>query len=364
MDVLYLSSLCSLREYERMFNKYGSTSSHASQKFHRLFVQGLVENGCHVDALTQRILLNAGEDDLVRPDEVEDQVHYSYLPRCAHRSANRLTVICRTAARVLRWNREHPGGVIFCDVILGELSLGLCIASRLARLKTVAIVTDVPSIRAGERRRGLRAIPFKIKNAAIQAYSAYVFLTRQMNRALNPRGKPYVVVEGLADRAVLDEPNTLEHKFPEKVCMMAGLLEEIYGVDILLNAFRRVELPEARLWFYGRGSAVEAIREASRRDSRISYRGELANQEIVRLEKKAALLVNPRPPEGEWTAYSFPSKNMEYMASGTPLMAYDLSQDRMDLHLFGLEAQRWITANKNPKKQTEKVKKLMEQLER
>lgn len=39
---------------------------------------------------------------------------------------------------------------------------------------------------------------------------------------------------------------------------------------------------------------------------------------------KAALLVNPRPIKPEYTKYSFPSKNMEYMVSGTPLMTTKL----------------------------------------
>ena len=36
---------------------------------------------------------------------------------------------------------------------------------------------------------------------------------------------------------------------------------------------------------------------------------------IVKEEKKSTLLVNPRFTNEEYTKYSFPSKNMEYMAS-------------------------------------------------
>ena len=44
------------------------------------------------------------------------------------------------------------------------------------------------------------------------------------------------------------------------------------------------------------------------------------NAEIVEEEQKASLLVNPRPRAPEYTKYSFPSKNMEYMVSGTPTL--------------------------------------------
>ena len=78
---------------------------------------------------------------------------------------------------------------------------------------------------------------------------------------------------------------------------------------------------------------------------------------------------------------------MEYMASGTPLVAYDLpcipreyipffyqitdeedmaellnnllSKDKKELHDFGLKAQRWVTDNKNYVIQAGKVAKLI-----
>ena len=46
----------------------------------------------------------------------------------------------------------------------------------------------------------------------------------------------------------------------------------------------------------------------------------LLNHQVVEKEMGATLLVNPRPTVEEFVQYSFPSKNMEYMASGTPLL--------------------------------------------
>jgi len=36
-------------------------------------------------------------------------------------------------------------------------------------------------------------------------------------------------------------------------------------------------------------------------------------------------MVNPRRPEGEFTRYSFPSKTMEYLASGRPVIMHWLA---------------------------------------
>ena len=384
MDVLYLSSLCSVKEYERMFAKYGSTSSHASQKFNRLLVRGLVENGFHVDALTQRIFVNPDKDDLSHEPETENDISYHYIPQIKNRKMNRIFVMLQAFRFILRWTKAHRDGIVICDIILGELSLALMAARKIKRVRTTAIVTDVPSIRAGEKRTGLCALPIRIKNGVIKSYDSYIFLTEQMNKLLNVRKKPYVIIEGFADSNVLKEPNTIEKKYPQKVIMMAGLLESIFGVDALLEAFQQIHCPDAILKFYGKGSSVSAIEDAASKDKRIFYCGELTNNQIVEEEKKATLLVNPRPAEGEWTAYSFPSKNMEYMASGTPLVAYNLpcipesykchfyeiddlrqtldrllSIDRKELHRFGLEAQRWIVEEKSPGQQLKKYALLM-----
>ena len=175
MKVLYLSSLCSVKEYERMFERYGSTSSHASQKFNRLLVRGLVENGCEVEALTERIIVNGGEDDLFCPSEIEDGITYTYLRRYANKKVNRIMTIWNTFRYLCKWNKKNPKGVVICDIILGELSIAVWLASKIKKIITTAIVTDVPNIRAGEERTGIRTLPVKIKNASISAYKLYIF---------------------------------------------------------------------------------------------------------------------------------------------------------------------------------------------
>ena len=389
MDILYLSSLCTIKTYETMFQKYGSTSSHTSQKFHRLMVNGLVENGCHVDTLTQRIVPIKGGDTLSRKQEAEASVLFTYLPCKKGNICNRLNTLVSSYREIIRWHKKYPKGIVICDIILGEMSLAVWAAKRLHGIRTCAVVTDVPSIRAGETRTGIRAVPYKIKNTAIFAYDCYIFLTEQMNTVLNPNGRPYVVIEGIVDQSVLDKPNNLEGKYPEKVCIMAGLLEKYYGADDLLDAFSKVGCPDARLRFYGNGKSVQRIIEAAKKDNRIEYCGELTYQQIVLEEKKATLMINPRPAAGEWTAYSFPSKNMEYMASGTPMLAYRLpcipdeylphfyypenketfgeklkevlSQDKTLLHTKGIEAQQWIVENKNEKNQMKKAAVMLQQ---
>jgi len=382
MKILYLSSLCSITEYERLFERYGTTSSHASQKFHRLLTRGLIENGVQIETVTHRSLQKVSSDALKEASEQVDGITYNYLPQTKHKKFNRLYIIIKAYQKLKRLKKGYKDMLICVDILRGELSIAANLFRCFHKCKTIGILTDVPVFRAFEARTGLKALPVKMKNFLISRYDCYVFLTEQMNEDFNPKNKPYVIIEGIADDKALESPNELSTKYPEKVVMMAGLLEKEFGVDDLLEAFHNIELPNISLHLYGKGKSVELIEEYVKKDKRIHFFGEALNKVIVEKERKATLLVNPRKATGEWVKYSFPSKNMEYIASGTPLLAYDLPcippdyknkyfevenddlraalekcllMENEELHRFGKIAQNWISENKNPKKQTKKI---------
>ena len=68
-----------------------------------------------------------------------------------------------------------------------------------------------------------------------------------------------------------------------------------------------------------------AVKEAAQKDGRIQYKGFLPKGEIAALQTQCDVLINPRTDEGEYTKYSFPSKTMEYLLSGSKVVMYRLS---------------------------------------
>ena len=83
-------------------------------------------------------------------------------------------------------------------------------------------------------------------------------------------------------------------------------------------------IPNTQIHVYGPGDYVEELQQIAAKDPRVFYGGMLMNSEIVEKEMEATLLINPRPTHEEFVKYSFPSKNMEYMASGTPVLTTKL----------------------------------------
>jgi len=68
----------------------------------------------------------------------------------------------------------------------------------------------------------------------------------------------------------------------------------------------------------------DEIINAAEKDSRITFYGYVSKEKASELQQKATVLVNPRQNNDEFTKYSFPSKTMEYMASGKPVIMYKL----------------------------------------
>ena len=106
--------------------------------------------------------------------------------------------------------------------------------------------------------------------------------------------------------------------------MYAGGVYEKYGLKTLVDAFIKLKRKDIDLYIFGEGSFVNEIIKLSKHHNNIYYKGCVSTEEIVKYEKKALLLVNPRPVNEEFSKYSFPSKTIEYMLSGTPVISTKL----------------------------------------
>ena len=164
----------------------------------------------------------------------------------------------------------------------------------------------------------------------------YVLLAPAMRERLPMEGKPWIQVEGIYNPE--DDKESVE-KTEEKVVLYTGNLGRRYGLPELLEAFHRIENNEYRLWICGTGDGLDDVKRYEALDSRISYLGTFPRAEVIKLQKKATLLINPRHSADAYTIYSFPSKTMEYMASGTPTLMSRLKSipQEYDGHLYYFE---------------------------
>lgn len=327
MNVLYCSTLCSHGTIAHLMkHSCEDLEGITVQKFHRLIAKGMLGNGAEVDTLSSPPFLGTidGSRRVSLEDDCEDGIHYHYV-KLWNRSLLRHLSIAFGALRYSRkwWRKrrtQKQESVIVCDVLNISLCCGVLLSKLFSKAKVVGIMTDMPGLMVGASGRGafFGAVSKKLNLFILKQFDAYVFLTEAMNEVINKKKRPYIIMEGVVDS---DMEATQRH--PDKQIrniIYAGGLFERYGIKTLIEAFRQVEGKNLRLSLYGKGPMVEDMPKYEQADSRIRYLGLRPNEEIVKEELKATLLVNPRPTHEEFTRFSFPSKNMEYMVSGTPLL--------------------------------------------
>lgn len=222
----------------------------------------------------------------------------------------------------------------------------------------------------------------KLINFCLSKIDSYVLLSPYMKNCLPIGGKKWTQVEGIYNStdsiAKIESTGT-------KMILYTGGISERYGVFDLIEAFTRIPYNDYRLCLCGNCSNMKLMNHYLQKDSRISFLGLVDKSEVYNLQAKATLMVNPRHSSGEFTKYSFPSKTMEYLASGTPTVMCKLpalpddyldylyifddetidgyarkiveicSNDNKKLLDFGAKASLFIKSQKNEIAQTRKI---------
>ncbi|WP_280551806.1 glycosyltransferase [Halomonas sp. 25-S5] len=217
-------------------------------------------------------------------------------------------------------------------IVVYSAHLPFLVAARLLKiLKPDAvlciILPDLPEFMGvgGRLYRALKSIESILFRYAVQGFSTFVFLTDAMGDRLGVPPARYVVVEGIYNP--IDDLVTEKSEEPVKsgfIILYTGTLAERYGIVDLLKAFQMIDLSDAQLWICGDGDARSRVEDIASSDSRVFYYGQVTRSQALSLQRKASVLVNPRRPDGDFTKYSFPSKTMEYLASGKPVIMHRL----------------------------------------
>ena len=327
MHIIYAVTTCSDRVYQQLFSQVKVKPAFQSEKYHRLLIEGLAA-AAKVDVVANppvnRSVLSA---KFVRlPREEEGGASYRYIPAIRNPLVKAVAVGCGTFFRTLFLIRKDSAVIV--DGLNRMTALSAMLAARLRGKPCVGIVTDLPDMLGGS------SFSKKLANFVIDHCTHYVLLTEAMNDYLNQKGKPYVILEGHADITMADRIPAMEKKTEPRICFYAGGVSKQYGLSNLVEGFRKANLPNARLHIYGPGDYVKELQQIAAEDQRFFYGGMLLNTEIVKKEQEATLLVNPRPTGEEYVKYSFPSKTMEYMASGTPVLTTVLPGMPKEYHSY------------------------------
>lgn len=257
------------------------------------------------------------------------------------------------------------------------------------------IITDLPGefgVKNTNRLIGKIKDCIGKQNLNLAKYAdGYVLLTEKMKDAVGIENKPYTIIEGISGYEA-EDLLPINQKTGEPYILYTGALDKQFGLDMLIAAFKLLPKGSAKLVIAGSGDYEKELIKECEINENIKYLGYIGKEEVQKLQNGAAILVNPRSPKEEYTAYSFPSKTMEYLVSGTPVVMYALpgmpeeyiehlfvpkddsiqtlantfsdilSMDNDSINKHCENARQFILKQKNSKVQTEKIIDLIDRL--
>lgn len=202
---------------------------------------------------------------------------------------------------------------------------------RLVGCKLAVVLTDPPGVILGTDgliARLLKHLDAWLLKRLLRRADAVLALAPDLVNDLTP-GKPSLVFPGIFSSNLThlrDEPQVAEKKrAPEAApkpftVLYAGGLYAAYGVDRLIDAVAGIDNYPVQLRLFGRGDQENRIRELSSHDPRFFYGGFVGGEELMSELEAADVLVNPRPTGEKFAQMSFPSKLVEYLAIGRPVL--------------------------------------------
>ena len=241
------------------------------------------------------------------PDsEISNGIEYKYMKY--HGKLGRIKILMQA----IRNGCFIKNGMIIADSLNVLLALGISLFKRGRKNKLVLTVTDIPQDVLAHKK----TIYSELFLYVLRRADGFIFLTEQTNRDYNLRNKPYIIMEGIANGGKCGG------NIRNKTSVYAGGLKKEYYIAEMVDAYDAVAKDDECLLIFGDGDCdvKEYIKKMACGSKHIQYLGTIPNEEILKFEKMAELLINPRPNIGDYTKYSFPSKLIEYMCSGTPAL--------------------------------------------
>jgi len=330
MKILFVGSLISSNAMEELNNISKVKASIAPINFEASLIKGLFELGVDITVASIPAIAaypKGGQLYLKgRCEKLSFGVDAHWMPMLNIQLFKQAWISRYTNRFVNQWlkhNAEDSNKLIMMYSIYPPYSkpvIRLCKRSK-CRLNT--IVTDLPEyMYTRTHQNGVKALLKKIlSNEMVKEQTksdSYILLTKHMARRMQIEDKPYLVIEGFSDVSVYE---TIENtdKYEKKTITYAGALSNLYGIDALMDAFMQT-YGNFEFHVYGYGNHEAYVKECAKKDSRIKFFGRVSRVEVLKAYKRSHLLVINKPTSDDYSKYSFSSKILEYICSGTPVL--------------------------------------------
>ena len=170
---------------------------------------------------------------------------------------------------------------------------------------------------------------FNIGKKLIKHFDGLILFQDKAAKLLNFKKDYFVTKPGLTTNI-----NAHCQKRSPFIVTFAGSFTELNGVNELLKGFSNFENSDIQLRLYGYGYLKETVENYSAKYDNIHYCGVVNEQHLLEAYKESNILLNLRVLDSQCMDCAFPSKIIEILASGVPVISSDVFHDSTMKNLF------------------------------
>lgn len=338
--LLHLGFFCP-QAYFDLHDKAEKNHQYAARKLESRIVEGLRENDVEVDTIglyparifpRNRTLFFKNFKGVDAHGKQAHAVGYVNAPFLSHMS--RTFSLLKAGWHALSKESLRPSAILVYSLHT-PLVFSAAILAKWFCIPFYIYVPDLPQyMNVGVKRSRLFNFLKRIDTSLVlrlsdQAAGIIGITSDLVQSRASWGGKRTAVLEGIAE--VSDENESTQEQCDTEVLHQYGLekgflfyaggLAEPYGVGILIDAVKQLA-GKVHLVLCGAGAMEERVhREAREHPQIIHYLGSIPPEDVKALSRNASFLVNARIPGDAYLRYSFPSKLLEYMATGVPVIS-------------------------------------------
>ncbi len=221
----------------------------------------------------------------------------------------------------LRVGKEKKFDVVLVYNMYPQFGCAALKLSKKLGIPLVSVLADFPND-SGIFFGGNDGFLTKVMNAMtwrnIKRVKYGIVLNKNVSRYMASDSR-VMVVPGIIEEDVQPSFN----KSDNYDLVYAGALTNYSGIINLIEAVNKIDIPKVHLRIFGRGELEETIK--TKTNERISYEGSLPLEEMRKVLRESWVLVNPRSTVDFVSTVTFPSKILEYIMCGRPVISTEFS---------------------------------------
>lgn len=311
MKIVYFTTAQEEKDFREFITYWKIPLNASNQNFHNKFIRALsLKNTIDVISIRPFSLSKTTITGLKRETREDGNITWHYIKRAGGKVLRTLAIAPQVKSILKKMDLKNT--IFLTDSINTHVVKTANKMGEYFKVPVIGICTDSPSNISGTRR----SYTINILNQA-HKFTGYIALTEGLKDLFNPDEKPSYIFEGLVEDRKFPKSNEKKNPY----FFFGGALMEKYGVYQLIEAFKILKPKDIDLYICGHHGDKETIKAAIKGNQRIKYLGLLNVNKVMELEQKALACVNPRPFTEDLDRFSIPSKTLEYMAMGRPVIS-------------------------------------------